>query len=142
MPKYSYEIGTVAAGVAGMTNVESLTSTCVCVPPQGKAVERFSVYRTAADGTVYGDGYPKTEWLFTDAMEQAQLTVLLAFLGTAQSARVLIRTMDDDGTYAPYEAVMHRPVPRDTMQPRFSGRWGPVTIRFTMLEEQAEPEEE
>lgn len=141
MPKYSYEIGTVAAGVAGMTNVESLTSACTCVPPRGKAVERFSVYRTAADGTVYGDGYPRTEWTF-DVLPQAQLDALLAFLGTAQSARVLIRTTDDDGTYTPYEAVMHRPTPRDTMQARFSGRWGPVTIRFTMLEEQAEPAEE
>jgi hypothetical protein len=139
MAKYSYEIGTVAAGVAGMTNVESLTTTCKCVPPRGKAVERFSVYRTAADGTVYGDGYPKTEWTF-DVIEQAQLDKLLEFVGSAQSARVLIRTRDDDGTYTPYEAVMHRPTPRDTMQARFNGRWGPVTIRFTMLEEQEEPE--
>ena len=139
MPKYSYEIGTVAAGVAGMVNVEALTTKCVCVPPRGKAVERFSVYRTAADGTVYGDGYPKTEWAF-DVVEQVQLDELLTFLGTAQSARVLIRTTDDDGTYTPYEAVMHRPTPRDTMQARFNGRWGPVTIRFTMLEEQEEPE--
>ena len=140
MAKYDYEIGTVAGGVAAMTNVEELTASCTRVPPKGKAVERFSVYRTAADGTVYGDGYPKTEWTF-DVIEQAQLTVLLAFLGTAQSARVLIRTRDDDGTYAPYEAVMHRPTPRDTMQARYNARWGPVTIRFTMLEEQAEPEE-
>ena len=139
MPKYSYEIGTVAAGVAAMTNVEELTASCKCVPPQGKAVERFSVYRTAADGTIYGDGYPKTEWTF-DVIEQAQLTVLLAFLGTAQSARVLIRTTNDAGTYVPYEAVMHRPKPRDTMQPRFNDRWS-CTIGFSMLEEQAEPEE-
>ncbi len=141
MPKYSYEIGAVDDGVAGMVNVEALTTKCVCVPPRGKAVERFSVYRTAADGTVYGDGYPRTEWTF-DVLPQAQLDALLAFLGTAQSARVLIRTTDDDGKYAPYEAVMHRPTPRDTMQARFNGRWGPVTIRFTMLEEQEEPVEE
>jgi len=140
MAKYDYEIGAVGDGVAGMVNVEELTASCVCVPPRGKAVERFSVYRTAADGTVYGDGYPKTEWVF-DVMEQAQLDALLEFVGTAQSARVLIRTTDDDGVFTPYEAVMHRPAPRDTMTPRYSGRWGPVTIRFTMLEEQDEPEE-
>ena len=93
MTKYSYQIGTVAAGVAAMTNVESLSSTVVCVPPKGKAVERYSVYHTAADGTVYGDGYPKTVWVF-DAMEQAQLDALLAFVSTAQSARVLIRTRE------------------------------------------------
>jgi len=140
MAKYSYEIGTVAAGVAAMTNVEELTTTCTCVPPKGKSVERFSVFRTSADGTVYGDGYPKTEWAF-DVMEQAQLDKLLLYVGSAQSARVLIRTRDDDGTYAPYEAVMHRPTPRDTMQARFNGRWGPVVVKFSMLVEQAEPEE-
>lgn len=139
MTKYTYQIGTVAGGVAAMVNVESLTPSCVCVPPKGKSVERFSVYHTAADGMVYGDGYPRTEWVF-DVIVQAQLDKLLEYLSTSQSARVLIRTRDDDGTYAPYEAVMHRPKPREDMQPRFNGRWGPVSFKFTMLVEQAEPE--
>jgi hypothetical protein len=128
MPSYSYEIG---SALDAMTNVETLCG----VPPRGLAIEPFSVYRIAANGTEYGDGYPWTEWHF-DVIEQDGLDALLAFLGSAQSASVYIRTRDAGGTYAYYAAVMHRPK-RDEMEPRFLDRWANVRIKFTMLEVQS-----
>lgn len=140
MPVYDYRIGTVAAGTAGMTNVESLDSALAakgqCVPPRGLAIEDFSVYRTAVSGLQYGDGFPRTEWEF-DVLHQDQLDDLLAFIGTGnKSASVLIRTRKDDRTYDNYEAVMHRPVPGEDMTPAFTDHWHDVRIPFTMLEVQ------
>ena len=125
MPRYSYEIG---SDLEEMTNIETLCG----VPARGLAIEPYSVYRVAADGTEYGDGYPWTEWHF-DVIEQAGLDALLAFLDTAQSASVYIRTTNQAGDYAYYSAVMHRPK-RENMEPRFVERWANVVIRFTMLE--------
>lgn len=134
MPRYAYKIGTVAAGVGAMTNVESLVPNTVCPPPEGLAVERFSVYREAANGIMYGDGYPRTSWRFR-VIQQPQLDALLAYIGAAnQSATVLIATKGDDAAYTNYQAVMHRPKPGEDMTPAFSGNWHDVTIRFTMLE--------
>ena len=138
MPTYDYQIGTVAAGVGSMTNVESLDATLAalgqCVPPRGLAVEAWSVYRTAISGLVYGDGFPRTAWEF-DVIHQDQLDDLLAFIGAGnKSASVLIRTRLEDRTYANYECIMHRPIPGEDMTPGFSDHWHDVTIPFTMLE--------
>lgn len=132
MSRYEYKIGT---SVALLKSVDTLgTNVKKPVEPQGLAIEPFSVYRTAANGVEYGDGYPRTEWRF-DAIGQAQLTGILAYLGSAQSATVYIRTRKADRSYGNYKAVMHRPKP-DEMAPAFSSMWHDVTIRFTMLEAQ------
>ena len=136
---YEYKIATEAQGVAGLVNVNTLgTSVKQPVEPRGlDSFEYWSVYRTAAGGKEYGDGYPHTEWVF-DAISQTQLTALLAYLGTAQSVTVYIRTRLPARTYANYKAIMHRPKLGE-MSSAYKSRdnmWHDVTIRFTMLEAQ------
>ncbi len=137
--KTEYSIATIAQGVAGLKTIDLVgTSVKTPVEPMGLNFEYFSVYRTSASGVEYGDGYPTTSWVFS-AIEQAQLTGLLEYLGGAQSASVYIRTRRPDRTYADYKAVMHRPK-ADEMTAGYLGRdrmWHNVTIRFTMLELQA-----
>jgi hypothetical protein len=65
-------------------------------------------------------------------MSKAYWTAMIAYLGTAQSASVFIKTRKDDATFATYSAVMHRP--------KLDGEvtwglrsWRDVTFRFTML---------
>ena len=136
MAKYEYKLATIAQGIAGLKTIDLIgTSVKQPVEPQGLFFESFSVYRTSASGIEYGDGYPTTEWKF-DAISQAQLTGLLAYLGTAQSAAVYIRTRNAARTYANYKAVMHRP---KEMSAGFQSRdkmWHDVTFLFTMLEAQ------
>jgi hypothetical protein len=127
--RYSYEIGT---SPDTMVNVESLASTCVCVAPQGLAVDPVSVRRVGADGQTYGDGYPTCRWFFS-AMQQAQLDALLAYFGTAESVSLYIRTRQVSGAYALYQAVAHRPIVHETLTPRYASLWADCTIRFTML---------
>jgi len=138
MTKYSYMIGTT---MGNLKNVESLDATLAaknaCLPPKGLYVEPYSVYRIAANGLEVGDGFPRCIWQF-DAMHQNQLDDLLAYVPSAQSAVVYIRTRKDDRTYKYYKAIMHRPKP-DEMQPGFSNMWHDVTFNFTMLELQADP---
>jgi len=137
MAKYEYKIATLAQGIAGLKTIDTVgTSVKQPVEPQGLFYEPFSVYRTSAGGMEYGDGYPRTEWRF-DAISQPQLTGLLEYLGSAQSAQVYIRTRTQARTYANYKAIMHRP---KDMTPAFRSRdtmWHDVVIRFTMLELQA-----
>ncbi len=100
-------------------------------------MEPWSVYRVAANGLEVGDGFPRCSWTF-DAMSQTQLTKMLAYLGTAQSVELYIRTRKDDRTYKYYKCIMHRPKP-DEMEPAFSNMWHNITFNFTMLELQADP---
>ena len=136
MAKYEYKIATIAQTVSGLKTIDLVgTSVKQPVEPQGLFFESFSVYRTSASGVEYGDGYPQTEWKF-DAISQPQLTGLLAYLGTAQSAAVYIRTRNTARTYANYKAIMHRP---KEMSAAFQSRdkmWHDVTFLFTMLEAQ------
>ena len=134
MPRYDYEIG---ASMATLTNVKNLSNLRghERVEPRGLAVEPYSVYHTSASGLAYGDGFPRTKWTF-DLIYQEQLDALLDYLNGNQSAVVYIKTRKDDRTYAYYRAVMHRPIVGDEMTPLYDNRWGPVEIRFTMLEEQ------
>jgi hypothetical protein len=129
MPKYSYAIG---SDPEDMTNVEALESDRIAVPPRGLAVEPYSVYRTAASGTVYGDGYPQTKWVF-DTVDQGFLDSLLSYISGA-SGQVYITTRDDDGDYTTYRAIMHRPRVHQEMSPAYGDNWHDVTIRFTRLE--------
>lgn len=138
MAKYEYQIATLAQGVDGLKAIDLVgTNVKQPVEPQGLFYEPFSVYRTSAGGMEYGDGYPRTEWRF-DAISQPQLTGLLSYLGSAQSAQVYIRTRTQARTYANYKAIMHRP---KDMTPAFRSRdtmWHDVTFLFTMLEAQNE----
>ena len=128
-----YSIATEAQGVVGFKVVTTL-GTGDKADVEGLAVEEYSVYRVAADGKEYGDGYPRCEWRFS-VIKQSQFTALLAYLGTAQSATVYIRTKKTTRAYANYKAIMHRPKP-DEMAPAFTSNWHDVVFRFTMLEVQ------
>lgn len=138
MTKYSYAIGT---SVVGCTNVESLDTTLAqkgkCVAPRGLYVEPWSVYRIAANGLEVGDGFPRCTWHF-DAIHNDQKKKMDAYLGTAQSAEVYIRTTKNDRTYGYYKCIMHRPKP-DQLEPAFNSMWHNVDYNFTMLELQADP---
>ena len=140
MSKYSYKIATLAEGVEGLTNVETLGTCDKHVAPRGlDEFEAFGVYRTSASGLEYGDGYPHTVWHF-DAIQEPQLTALLAYLGaeTNQSAQVYITTRIADRTYKNYRAVMHRPKASER-EPGNRTKytvWHNVDVRFTMLEAQ------
>lgn len=134
MAIYDYQIGATSAGTGSMVNVESLATAVQCVPPEGLAIEPFSVYRIAASGEEHGDGFPHTRWFFR-TMKQAQLDAFLALIGSGnQSNSVFIRTRKDDRSYENYQAIMHRPKPHEDMTPGYSQNWRDVTFRFTMLE--------
>jgi hypothetical protein len=134
MARYSYEIG---LALDDMTNVEELDAGLMasgrCVPPSALAVQPWSIFRIAADGREYGDGFPTCRWVF-NAIHQDQLDDLLAYLGGEQSASLYIRTRKIDRSYAYYSAVMHRPKENE-ITPAYSDMWHDVTFRFTMLEE-------
>ena len=138
MALYSYAIGTA---MNTMVNIEDLVSALSayhrCVPPAGLAVEPWAVYRVGADGTEYGDGYPRCTWKFS-AMYQTQLDALLNYLGSAQSVSVYIRTRKVGRTYSYYKAIMHRPKPNQ-MTPAYGNMWHDIEVEFTMLELQADP---
>lgn len=124
-----YKIGTT---VGNVVYVEELVLSEVCNPPGGSVVEPFAVYREAASGLEYGDGYPHCTWTF-QRLSKAMMTALLAYLGTAQSAAVVINTRKSDYTFGLYTAVMHRPKLNDEMRWELRS-WRDVEFRFTMLE--------
>jgi len=125
MADYDYEIG-VSAGAR--QNVEDV----ITVPPQGQ-FNLVPVRNTRGDGLVVGDGLPVVVWLF-DYLTQADMTTMLGYLGSAESAFVSIKTRQQDGTYQAYaQAIMHRPAIPDDAVRVFNG-YENVTFRFTHLE--------
>jgi len=102
-------------------------------PPGGSAVAPHSVYRTAANGKEYGDGFAACDWLFP-SMTPAFFAAMMTYLGGDVSADVYIKTRKDDNTFDTYTAIMHRPVLNKTMT-WVRGHWHDVTFRFTNLEE-------
>jgi len=134
----SYQIGTATTE---MSYVEDLLTNTVSygLAPRGMAVHPYSYYHEASSGREYGDGYPYTQWEF-DGLGASDKAALDAYLSTNQSAQLYIRTRKEDGSYALYQAIMHRPKQKD--EGRYeSGIWQSVIYRFTMLIEQEEEEE-
>lgn len=130
MPTYTYEIG---ASTAAMSNVENILTSShdEGLAPVGMAVRPHSYYHEASSGREYGDGYPWCEWRF-DGINQTDKNTLDAYLSGAQSASLYIKTRKEDGTYATYSAIMHRPKYRD--EGRYEdGIWQQIVYRFTML---------
>jgi len=129
MALHEYKIGTTTGN---MVYVEQLTASD-SAPPGGSVVKPYSVYRVAASGLEYGDGYPECEWKFPDC-RPTHYNALMAYVGAGnQSASVYIKTRKDDTTFATYKAVMHRPKLGDEAAWAL-GYYADVTIRFTMLE--------
>ncbi|MCK9600756.1 MAG: hypothetical protein M0R06_17070, partial [Sphaerochaeta sp.] len=130
-----YKIGTT---VENMKYVESLVGTGNAPNgPKGMAIQPWTLYRTAVSGRGYGDGYPNTEWNFT-YLNTTMFAALMDYIGDGnQSAVVYIRTRNDEGTYANYKAIMHRPRPRQDMVWDMR-HWSNVRVRFTHLELQEE----
>ncbi len=139
MSKYRYEVG---AAQAALLNVKELGKTTLThdwdrVEPYGMTFQEFTVYRQSASGKEFGDGFPACEWTF-DTMHPSQMSALLNYIGTGkQSNTVYIRTRLRDGTYKPYEAIMHRPRVGEDME-YVNNRWHNITVRFTCLVEQEE----
>ena len=138
---YDYKIG---SSVAALVNVKEIGVTDLPrawdrVEPYGMTFQEFTVYRQAASGREYGDGFPACEWSFA-TMHPDQMDALLDYIGDGhQSKTVYIQTRLRDGTYAIYEAIMHRPRVGEDMQ-YVNGRWHDITLRFTCLVEQEEEE--
>ena len=127
---HDYMIGT---SVGTLAYVEELVVGQKCPPPGGSVVKPYSVYRVAASGLEYGDGYPECEWKFPDCRKDLY-NALMAYIGAGnQSVSLYIRTRKDDTNFANYKAVMHRPKLGDEAAWAL-GYWADVTIRFTMLE--------
>lgn len=131
---YSYEIGTTPEN---RVNVKTLGSSTLThdwqrAEPYGMTYNQFTVFRQAASGKEYGDGFPATTWKF-DWIHPDQLDALLNYIGDGnQSATVHIKTRLVDGTYDTFEAIMHRPKNEEEGE-YSSGRWHDVLIRFTCL---------
>ena len=131
---HEYMIGTA---YANMKYVEELVVGEMCNPPGGSIVKPYAVYRNAASGQEYGDGFPNCEWVF-QRMTVAYWNAMVAYLSGGQSAPVYIKTRTEAGTYQVYTAIMHRPKLKDEMT--FGLRtWRDVTFRFTMLETYTPP---
>lgn len=140
-PRYDYELG---SDINTMTNVWGMGSGTLSpherVEPMGKQLRPFSTYAIAVSGMQYGDGYSWTKWHF-DAIHEDQLEEMESYVGDGnQSAAVGVRTRKEDGTFAPFTAIMHKPKQSEGEKtPTFNNMWTGVDILFTMLEEQAEP---
>jgi hypothetical protein len=127
----------IGSTYGNMKYVEELLNSELCNPPGGSIVKPFAVYRNAASGREYGDGYPSCEWVF-QRMTVAYWNAMTAYLGSNQSAAVYIKTRIEGGTYQLYTGIMHRPKLKDEMT--FGLRtWRDITFRFTMLEEYTPP---
>jgi len=133
-----YKLG---SSLDNMAYVESLVGTGNAPNgPKGMAIVPWTLYRTAVSGRTYGDGYPTTEWNFS-FLPYSAFAALMEYIGDGnQSAPVYIRTRDDEGTYANYHAIMHRPRPKQDMACEMRG-WRNVKIRFTHLVRQEEEED-
>ena len=124
-----YMIGTTEENMVLVYGLVSVKA----APPGGSAVEPYSLYRTASSGLKYGDGPATCKWVFA-TMTPAFFSAMMAYLGTAVSANVYIKTRKDDNTFSTYTAIMHRPILDETMSWKY-GRWHDVTFEFTNLEE-------
>ena len=80
-------------------------------------------------------GYPWTEWTWANLiLDSDQWGELMAFVGTAPSATVWIRTRTNQTSggeyvYANYQAIMHRPAGNSRPDYRFDN----VSVKFTRL---------
>jgi len=63
----------------------------------------YAAYVTKGDGQAIGQGWLRCAWRFT-SLTTAQAAILLAFVGTCY-----IRTLEQDGTYGRYQALMVNP---------------------------------
>lgn len=126
MALYEYKIATEAAGVGGLTNVESLATP---VPAPKSTFEEYLEQVQLGDGTVRGAGWMTATWHW-DVLSQAQRNQLRTYC-TGASEVVYIRTRKNDSSdaYANYKAVMIWPSEEKT-----AGRRLDFTLRFQALE--------
>jgi len=127
---HDYAIG---ASAEALVYVEELVANKVCPPPGGSYVRPYAVYRQAASGLEYGDGYPECDWEWVDCRPYLY-DALMTYIGAGnQSAPVYIQTRNEDRSFSIYKAVMHRPKTGEegTWDLNF---WRNLKIRFTMLE--------
>lgn len=101
----AYQIG---ASQATMVGLESLG-----LPLPKATPVRYSKLIDLGDGTVRGAGWLHAEWRFA-YLNQAQLAALRTYC-SGSSAVVYVRTLDEDGDYSAYSAVMVWP---DVVKPR------------------------
>jgi hypothetical protein len=107
MTQYFFKIGTYAAGVAAITNVESLT---VPVTPPKSTFSPYAELRKMGDGSQRGVGAPIASWKWAVLPQTMRDQLRVFCLGS--SADVFIRTYTKDNAHAPrtYQAVMNWPV--------------------------------
>jgi len=137
MTLYEFKIGTLAGGVAGMTNLESLTAP---VDPPRWFFYPGSERVVLASGLVRDVGYPRAEWHWDEFIPRVQRHQLRTFC-TGASVEVYIRTKTNDDAsdsgeeedYANYKAVMVWPEGEEVDAGRRTG----FVIQFTHLEYQA-----
>jgi len=126
-----FSIAVYADGQGGLDLLSALT---VPVPWPQASYRMYAETQDLADLTKIGVGWPSAEWRFP-VLTLAQRHQLREFCATA-SARVYIRTIDDEGEYADYLAVMVWPEEDPAIR---AGFVLDLVIRFEALELQQEP---
>lgn len=127
MADYLYKIGLDAGGVAGLVNIESLSTP---VPAPHSSWIEGQQFRRLADGTLRVYGYPVAVWRW-DFLKRAQRDMLRTYC-TGASAVVCIATRKNDSAdaYVTYRAVMEWPQEEE----KDAGRRMDFELRFTCLE--------
>jgi len=121
-----FEIGTSAVT---MINVEE--ADLQLAPPNVVFIPYPTVY-TSGDGRQVGDGFPQVEWVFPFMTEAQYTTFKVAYCPNGQSAAVYIRTLNDEGSYNSYSAIIQWP--QNVRALYTSGGYVNVTFTFTHLE--------
>lgn len=121
-----FEIGT---STANMINVEE--ADLQLAPPNVVFISYPTMY-TAGDGKQKGDGFPQVEWVFPFMTEAQYTTLKIAYCSNGQSAAVYLRTLNDEGSYNRYAAIIQWP--QNVRALYTSGGYVNVTFTFTHLE--------
>lgn len=117
----------------GQIGMDYLSALTIPVPFPQASYRTYTEIHDLADLTKLGVGWPSAEWRFP-MLTLAQRNQLRGYCTTA-SARVYIRTIDDEGEYADYLAVMVWPEEDPAIQ---AGLVFDLVIRFEALELQEE----
>jgi hypothetical protein len=121
-----YEIGTAPGS---MTNLRDLPVP-LYEPEPGSGVSEWSRTYFRGDGLRAGDGFPTNVWRFT-MLTQEMVNQLRQFC-PGISASVYLRTLNPDGTWATYSAVMDWDE-KQMEKRRWGGRYWGVEIVFRKL---------
>ncbi|GIV86634.1 MAG: hypothetical protein KatS3mg054_0663 [Chloroflexus sp.] len=111
----------IGATLAGMVNIETLGL------PAPRSKFEFGERVERLDGSVIELGWRRAEWHFP-ILTMTQRSALRGYC-TGSSAEVYIRTLNNDGAYGNYRAVMIWPEEEDQK----SGRVFDLRIKFNLV---------